>query len=197
MPRGEKLKGSPADQVVVCGYNSKSPYRQPRGLRSTLYNPSKMDFPPIRDLCEAVAKIDHNTLMLSVCNLDGNQETIETKFGKFPRGSALGYQQKQSSHYILNILDEEFPPLPMDNFMCNEVHTVLDRSKAVSFTAIQVDQEESRTIEQMTRLQSDDPKWHAVRRDRLTASVAGDIVKRRAGLLYTIYYMKCQLMLGL
>ncbi|XP_076070586.1 uncharacterized protein LOC143042205 [Mytilus galloprovincialis] len=179
IPRGEKLKGSPVDDVVVCGYNSKSPYRQPRGLRSTLYNPSKIDFSPVTELCEAVAKVDSSILMLSVCN-STSQQTTDTKFGKFPTGSAISYQQKLSSHYILNILDEDFPILPVDNVMLNTLQVALDRNKTTSFNAIQVSMDETRTIEVMTRLQSNDPRWHAVRRDRLTASVAGDIVKRRA-----------------
>ncbi|KAJ8313194.1 hypothetical protein KUTeg_009250 [Tegillarca granosa] len=40
--------------------------------------------------------------------------------------------------------------------------------------------EECHSIENLTRLQSLDPKWHAIRKDRITASVAGDIVKRKA-----------------
>ncbi|CAC5419265.1 unnamed protein product [Mytilus coruscus] len=128
IPRGEKLKGSQVNDVVVCDYNSKSPYRQPCGLRSTLYNPSKIDFPPVRELCEAVSKVDNSILMLSVCS-GSSQETTDTKFGKFPKGSALGNQQKLSAHYILNILDEDFPILPIDNFMLNTLQVTLDRTK--------------------------------------------------------------------
>lgn len=36
-------------------------------------------------------------------------------------------------------------------------------------------------IEEMTQLQSESLKWHALRRERLSESVAGEIVKRRAG----------------
>lgn len=35
-------------------------------------------------------------------------------------------------------------------------------------------------MEEMTRLQSESPKWHVLRREILTASVAGEIVKIRA-----------------
>ncbi|CAC5395491.1 unnamed protein product [Mytilus coruscus] len=142
------------------------------------------DFPPVRELCEAVSKVDNSILMLSVCS-GTSQETTDTKFGKFPKGSALGYQQKLSAHYILNILDEDFPILPIDNFMLNTLQVELDRTKTTSFNAIKVSMDETRNTEVMTRLQSDDPRWHAVRLDRLTASVAGDIVKRRVGLLST------------
>ncbi|CAC5359642.1 unnamed protein product [Mytilus coruscus] len=158
IPRGEKLKGSQVDDVVVCGYNSKSPYRQPHGLRSTLYYPSKIDFPPVRELYEAVSKVDNSILELSVCS-GTSQETTE--------------------------FDEDFPILPIDNFMLNTLQVALDRTKTTSFNAIQVSMDETRNIEVMTWLKSDDPRWHAVRRDRLTASVAGDIVKTRAGLLST------------
>ncbi|CAC5356580.1 unnamed protein product [Mytilus coruscus] len=150
-----------------------------------LYNPSKIDFPPVRELCEAVSKVDNSILMLSVCS-STSQETTDTKFGRFPKGSALGYQQKLSAHYILNILDEDFPILPIENFMLNTLQVALDRTKTTSLNAIQVSMDETRNIKVMTTLQSD-----AVRRDSLTASVAGDIVKRRAGLLSTKKHTMC------
>ncbi|CAG2198744.1 unnamed protein product [Mytilus edulis] len=182
MPRGEKVKGNTADDVIVVGYDTKSPYRQPRGLRSTLYNPIKVPLPPVSDLCSAIADIDNTCLLLSfsshhntsTCNM------IETRFGKYPKGSPISYQRKLSSHFILNVLDADFPLLPIENLMVNELNPVLDQKKCTSLDSICVTAEESHNIEEMTRLQSVDPKWHAIRKDRLTASVAGDIVKRRA-----------------
>ncbi|CAG2213957.1 unnamed protein product [Mytilus edulis] len=106
---------------------------------------------------------------------------IETRFGKYPKGSPISYQRKLSSHFILNVLDADFPLLPIENLMVNELNPVLDQKKCTSLDSICVTAEESHNIEEITRLQSNDPKWHAIRKDRLTASVAGDIVKRRAG----------------
>ncbi|CAC5390005.1 unnamed protein product [Mytilus coruscus] len=190
MPRGEKVKGNTADDVIVVGYDTKSPYRQPRGLRSTLYNPIKVPLPPVADLCSAISDIDNSCLLLSVTSHHNTSNMIETRFGKYPKGSPISYQQKISSHFILNVSDADFPLLPLENMMENELHLVLEQKKSTSLDSICVTAEESHSIEKMTRLQSIDPKWHAIRKDRLTASVAGDIVKRRAGLYMYMYIEK-------
>ena len=183
MPRGEKLCGSSADNVIVHGYNAKLP-QQPRGLRSTLYNPITSHAPQISDLCSRVSVVDKNCLLLSVVNIDGKGdcEYTSTPFGKFPKGSPLAVQQKLSPHYVLNILDAgEFPFLPVENFMKQQLNVILDEKRDGSFSSIFVSEEDCHHIEEMTRLQGDSPQWHAIRRDRITASVSGDIVKRRAG----------------
>lgn len=182
VPRGDKLQGSAVDNVVLCGYSPKDPTKQPRGLRSTLYNPIKGEFPEVHDLCDAFSNIDNSILLMSVIE-NTEPPKLETRFGKFVKGSPLSYQQKQSSQYVLNILGEDFPVLPIENCMENEVAVVLNSTSTVNFQSIMVSRNESEEIEKMTRLQSSDPKWHAVRRDRITASVAGDIIKRRAGML--------------
>ena len=183
LPRGEKLGGSTVDDVVLIGYNPQSPYRQPKGIRSTLYNPLRTDLPSISDLKASVSEVDNSCLLLSVMNVNADVPVQSTKFGKFPKGSPLSYQQKLSSHFILNILDADFPILPAENVMVNQASVVLDQRKTTKFNSHHVSPEECADIEEMTRLQSSDPRWHAVRKDRLTASIAGDIVKRRAGML--------------
>ncbi|VDI58609.1 Hypothetical predicted protein [Mytilus galloprovincialis] len=183
MPRGEKVKGNTADDVIVVGYDTQSPYRQPRGLRSTLYNPIKVPLPPVADLCSAISDIDNSCILLSVTSQHNTSNMIDKRFRKCAKGSPISYQQKLSSHFILNVLDADFPLLPLENIMENELHVVLEKKKSTSFDSICVSAEKSHNIEDMIRLQSVDPKWHAIHKDRLTASVAGDIVKRRAGLL--------------
>ncbi|XP_078341082.1 uncharacterized protein LOC144627572 [Crassostrea virginica] len=182
VPRGENLCGSSADNVVVHGYNAKLP-QQPRGLRSTLYNPITSHAPQISDLCTRVSVVDKNCLLLSVVNIDGKGDCkyTSTPFGKPPKGSPLAVQQKLSPHYVLNILDAgEFPFLPVENFMTQQLNVILDEKRDGSFSSIFVSEEDCHHIEEMTRLQGDSSQWHAIRRDRITASVSGDIVKRRA-----------------
>lgn len=183
LPRGEKLAASTSDDVVLVGYDPQSPYRQPKGLRSTLYNPLRTNPLPITDLKASVQEVDSSCLLLSVLTINKDTPMESTKFGQYPKGSPISYQQKMSSHYILNILDAEFPALPVENVMSNQLSLVLDEMKTTKLNSLYVTAEECVQIEEMTRLQSSDPCWHAVRKDRLTASIAGDIVKRRAGML--------------
>ena len=63
-----------------------------------------------------------------------------------------------------------------------ELQVVLDYNAYIQFNSLSISENEAFEIEESTRLQSEDPKWHRVRKDRITASVAGDIVKRRKGM---------------
>ncbi|KAJ8300618.1 hypothetical protein KUTeg_022137 [Tegillarca granosa] len=181
IPRGDKIAGSSADDTIVCGYNQNNPYRQPRGLRSTMYNPIRSGLGDVSDLCKAIGEVDGDCLFLSVTSPASTDNMVQTKFGRYPTGSPIGIQQKLSTHFVLNILDaEDFPPLPVKNVMVNEYSVVLDQQKCARFSPISITTEECHSIENLTRLQSLDPKWHAIRKDRITASVAGDIVKRKA-----------------
>jgi hypothetical protein len=75
---------------------------------------------------------------------------------------------------VLAILDAfEFPRLPAENQVQQEL--------SMSFSSIVVSEEESHQFDKITRLQEDSSKWHAIYRERITASVSGDIAKRRAG----------------
>lgn len=173
--------GTAADNVQVYGYDRQNPQRQPRGLKSTLYNPVRGDFPEMEDLVQQLKEVDGNLMLVHV--FDRSETTmVQTKFGKFPKGSPLAVQQKMSSQFLLNIMDaEEFPKLPVRNVMEHQMMVTYDEETQDQINSIEVDLSESHDIEKMTRLQTQEPRWHAVRKDRLTASIAGDIVKRRAG----------------
>lgn len=82
---------------------------------------------------------------------------------------------------MLNILDAaDFPLLPVTNVIVHEVQLVLSEKKSGNFTLIFVTAEECHQFEEMTRLQSESPKWHALRRERPTASVVGEIGKTKS-----------------
>lgn len=88
---GEKMSGSAADNEVVYGY-VKSPQQQPRGLKSTVYNPLNSALLPVSQLCSSVSQVDSTRLFLSVVNVkDKDESFINTKFGTFFKGSPLAY----------------------------------------------------------------------------------------------------------
>ncbi|XP_062617264.1 uncharacterized protein LOC134278970 [Saccostrea cucullata] len=180
VPRREKICGSSSDNITVTGFNTSDPRMKTRGLKTTLYNSVNSECPPIGELCEALSSIDKSCLLLSVVSSSEQQKDVCTKFGNFPIGSPKGVQQKLHSEYVLNILDaEDFPSLPKQNTMINNVAVVLDYNKSVKLESLSVSEMQASEIEVSTRLQSQDPKWHKIRQDRITASVAGDIIRRK------------------
>lgn len=63
--------------------------------------------------------------------------------------------------------------------MIKKVSIALDYSKSVKLESLSISEKQPNNIEVTTRLQSQDLKWHKIRQDRITASVAGDIIRRR------------------
>lgn len=76
VPRGERISGSAANNVVVYGYDVKSPQRQPRGLKSTVYNPLKSSLLPVSQLCSSMSQADSTCLLLSVVNVKDKGESL-------------------------------------------------------------------------------------------------------------------------
>lgn len=164
------------------GYSPSNPRKPTKGIKSTLYNPINTECLPLEELCSALSNIDKSCLFLSVVDPEHQQKDVGTKFGNFQKGSSLATQQKLHSDYMLNIMDaEDFPPLPVRNVMRNSVSVVLDHSRTLKLESLSISEVQASEIEEATRLQSEDPKWHKIRQDRITASVAGDIVRRRKG----------------
>ena len=86
----------------------------------------------------------------------------------------------------------DFTDLPAKNVMSNNVALVLGETQLKRLEALQVTELESKEIEEDTRLQGNDPKWHKIRKDRITASNARQIAKRRKGMyipqVYKIHF---------
>ncbi|XP_046577620.1 uncharacterized protein LOC124285440 [Haliotis rubra] len=75
-----------------------------------------------------------------------------------------------------------FPDLPLNNSIGpSSIPSDLSDSQKVNLEALSVTYEQSIEIEKSTQAQSSDPKWRKVRQSRLTASVAGSIIKKKRG----------------
>ena len=68
---------------------------------------------------------------------------------------------------------------------------VLSEKQMQQLISLKVTPLHSIEIEESTRLQSSDPKWHKIRKERITSSNAGEIVKRRAGMICILLNFLC------
>lgn len=180
VPRGEKLKGDRVDNLVIQGYDRQDPQRATQGIRSTLYNPSNVG--ETFNMESFLSDIgDMDILFPTVASKSADM--VHTGFGNFPKGSVISYQQKKSSDqdYLLNLIDvNDFPQLPIRNVMETHVPFVLQEPHLKLLQSLTLTEIECVKIEESTRSQSKDPRWHKLRSERLTASNAGEIAKRRA-----------------
>ncbi|PVD34055.1 hypothetical protein C0Q70_05317 [Pomacea canaliculata] len=104
---------------------------------------------------------------------------VDTKYGKYPRGSTLAHQQKLHDSFIMNFTElATFPDLPLRNVMSGDIPDLSEEKKYL-LTSLKVTQQESVVIERDTRLQSNCPLWHKLRQHRITASVVADVAKRK------------------
>ncbi|XP_048749370.2 uncharacterized protein LOC125661419 [Ostrea edulis] len=178
VPRGEKLQGEKVDNIVVQGYDRNNPQRATKGIKSTLYNPicgeEELDVNGFLDEIKDL-NIIFNT------SVENSTERVQTKFGNFQKGSVLSYQQKLATDYVLNLMEvNDFPNLPVRNVMKDNVSYVLSENQLKKFDSLKLTELESIEMEESTREQSNDPKWHKLRHARITASSSGEIAKRRA-----------------
>jgi hypothetical protein len=180
LPRGVKITGKAVQDLEVRGYSSKKqapadPSYIPRNVGSTLYNPIRGEKITWKDHVESFNAVDANMLILPALKTDDVQLT-DSKFGKVPKGSVLSYQQKLETGFVMNVYDGvEFPDLPSSNVMLNLHETVLDELNSTNFINLQLTKQESVRFEKQTRLQSKNPLWYKLRKNRLTASKVGEI----------------------
>ena len=171
-PRGPKIKGTEIQNVSVVGYNSMSSVHgaeERRHVSSTLFNPLRGEFPQMVDLKNRLTDINIKALILPV--LEQTTEAVNTKYGVFPKGSILAVQQPLHSTYHITIFDGvDFPQLPYNNTIVNNYNYALDQNKYVNFEGLSLSLEEIHNFEEQTRLQSDSPLWHKLRKHRITAS---------------------------
>ena len=119
-PRGPKIKGTEIQKLSVVGYSSGSTSHvteDQRNVSSTLFNPVRGEFPKMEDLKASLVNINSNALILPVLGQVDLPEIL-TKFGTFPKGSAIAVQQPLHSDYHVAVFDGvKFPTLPTTNRM--------------------------------------------------------------------------------
>ncbi|KXJ17593.1 hypothetical protein AC249_AIPGENE24412 [Exaiptasia diaphana] len=184
IPRGPKIKGTEVSNLSARGYSRLTPLQEAKPIKSTLYNPIKTELPPLAEFMKHAKTTAPTSLIHTVVDLE-QQSMVKTKYGDYPKGSLLSYQQKLHSDYIINLYNVlDFPNLPVKNVMITNYNYTLRQQQWVTLHGIEVNKEMAIELEESTRLQSSDPKWHKLRVDRLTASKAGEIAKRQRSMMY-------------
>ena len=102
--------------------------------------------------------------------------TIDSQFGPVPIGSPLSYQLKPhiNTGDIITHPDVQFPHFPLPNIE-SHYSTVLTKAEQELYNGLHTDRALALEIEEQTKEQSKDKKWHEVRRQRLTSSVFKEI----------------------
>lgn len=176
-PRGNKIQGTTVESLTLFKQKKADPESERRPISSTLYNPIRQPLPPVGELNRALTEVSPDMLFLTI--QDPTQAQTATKFGFFPKGSALSYQQSVHPANIINIMNIVFPELPCQNLMCNTFSGPFIRTAQAILDNLEVTQEDAQYFEEQTRSQSEEPLWHNLRKSRVTASQAGEIFKRR------------------
>ena len=173
-PRGDKMRPVEVQNVIAQGYNKRrDPMEAPkRALRSTLYNPLRTDLPNMMELHDEQIQVTPDALVLPALRLAHLVPTQPTPFGNFPRGSILAVHQKMNSECIIKLYDGfEYPPLPVSNKMTHNIAMFpLTYENELKLEALRCTEPQIHAYEEQTRLQSQSSLWHALKKDRLSAS---------------------------
>lgn len=181
VPRGNSIGGKAVQDLEVRSYsNIKSSNDQPsRGVKSTLMNPIRGCPPNAADLFGKMSAVHPKCMALDIMKND-HSPNVKTRFGEFPKGSPLSYQQSLSGEYVVNLMDNTaFPILPASDNMNNNLNIALSENQQTVIHSLTTTPAEAIYFEENTRLQSDTPLWYKVRKFRITASKFGEIAKRR------------------
>lgn len=84
------------------------------------------------------------------------------------------------SDYLINVFDgQDFPKLPFQNHMKNNVSKVLNYNESIFFHSLCLAEEEIHKYEELTHLQSGTPLWGQLREHRITSSKMHNIYIRK------------------
>ena len=148
--------------------------RARQGTRSTLYNPIKKPLCEINFTTALKPALYASDVHPQIIELWEEQPPlVNCAFGQVPKGSLLSYQapvQVKCDQGVQHIMDgpacgSVVPPVLARNYCWVATADELD-----FIQGLQVSNADSAAYEKATRLQSVCPDWHALRKNRLTAS---------------------------
>lgn len=182
-PRGAKIVGDAVQNLHCKGYSKSAPaltVSEKEGIKSTIYNPVRGDFPNLELLGDALEEVAPTFLAVPSLKLFNKVPKVNTKLGLFPKGSAIAVQQKMHDHFLLNIYDSiEFPELPLENFIENNVSVVLLQHETLLLEDLALTTDQIVMFEKQTRLQSESQLWFTLRENRITASKIHSVKTRQ------------------
>ncbi len=186
IPRGDKIGGKEVQDVEVHSYkkgatNACNEEDLPKPIKSTLFNPIRTDITPPTSMYSHLSKVEPTPMVVDYLSEEVQKtDMVGTKYGPHRRGSVLSYQQKLQSGFTINdYSNTEFPTLPVNNVMCNNVSICLTESQMAIVQDLQLTNDQIADFEVKTRVQSATPLWHKLRKGRITATKVGPIVKRQ------------------
>ena len=184
IPRGEQIAGKAVQSVQVMSYKQHPDESEepPKPIKSTLYNPIRCDIPSPILLYDPLRGALPNSMMLDFLTpqVQDDQPQIATEYGDIPRGSIISYQQTISSEYLINnYADTNFPILPVNDYMINNLSIALTKDQSLLLADLLLSEDDVSRFEEQTRIQSASKLWHKLRKGRITASNVGAVVKRR------------------
>ena len=182
IPRGKKITPTVVQNLEVRGYSSNNDHPQEdQPIVSTLYNPVR--FWP-QNLAVHADELEESCPDLPIIDVlretSKPQTMVQTKFGLFPKGSPLSYQQRLDPGHRVNMPEgPDFPAFPMRDVMKNDVHSVLNETECNKLESLRLSKLQIQHFEKTTRQQSESKLWHKLRATRITASSVGEIYKRQ------------------
>ena len=194
---GENIVPQPVMEVVVKKTKLDEPSTSRGGVKCLLYEARKEpDYNAVSEHCfkTELAKIDANMGFAQMIQGDDPvPETTDTKFGKSPIGSYLGYQTSFTESNFCAEADLTAVPrinVPLQNVdnyprfpLSEEAEMVLPRALTDAEKSLiehlTVDEDKIHVIESSTRDQANCPEWKQERKYRFTASSFQRIAKRQ------------------
>ncbi|KAK6316809.1 hypothetical protein J4Q44_G00122090 [Coregonus suidteri] len=175
-PQTMGVKPGPVDAMVVV--KPKPDATPASGIRSTLYKGYSCELPDPSTLnpLSAYADMEPDSLPL-ICrmNITSDKPLVDSIFGKVQTGSILLYQHPPPPPDSVVIHEDAppFPKVPLDGYHLQPTdcsYEIMTDQEKLHLSSLSVTLSQSHLIEEATRCQSETPKWHSLRKERVTAS---------------------------